>query len=254
VDKWDRLLGGLLVRRLDACCSVFPRGVERPRVGPWGQAASLSPLQCGTSWQLVPTTGGRKVTAEIIVVSGLPRSGTSLMMQMLESGGVEVATDNVRAADADTPRGYYELEKVKKLEHDSSWLPPTRGKAFKMVSQLLYPLPAGERYRIIFMERDMEEMLLSQEKMLERLNRPAAPREAIRRSFTLHLERLREWLGQQGNMEVIRVSYNDLLRRPQEQAERVSAFLGGRVDVERMALTVDPALYRNRKAPGQPAG
>src|ERR1700730_12243612 len=113
---------------------------------------------------------------EIIVVSGLPRSGTSLMMQMLENGGVAVVTDNIRTADTDNPRGYYEFEKVKKLKQDASWLPETRGKAFKMVSQLLYDLPASESYRILFMKRDFEEMLLSQEKMLERLGRKAAPR------------------------------------------------------------------------------
>src|SRR5579864_8247467 len=104
--------------------------------------------------------------AEIIIVSGLPRSGTSLMMQMLDNGGVEVVTDNVRTADTDNPRGYYEFEQVKTIKRDTSWLPATRGRAFKMVSQLLYDLPPSEAYRIIFMERDLEETLLSQEKML----------------------------------------------------------------------------------------
>src|SRR5438445_13894335 len=107
--------------------------------------------------------------AEIIIVSGLPRSGTSVMMQMLENGGVEVLTDNLRTADTDNPRGYYELEPVKRIKRDASWLPQTRGKAFKMVSQLLYDLPPGESYRIIFMERDLDEVLASQEKMLRRL-------------------------------------------------------------------------------------
>src|SRR5438045_2458230 len=97
--------------------------------------------------------------SEIIIVSGLPRSGTSLMMQMLENGGVDVVTDNVRTADADNPRGYYEFEPVKKIKQDTSWLPATRGKAFKMVSQLLYHLPPSERYRVLFMERDLDEML-----------------------------------------------------------------------------------------------
>src|SRR5260370_24449099 len=96
----------------------------------------------------------------IIIVSGLPRSGTSLMMQMLENGGVAVVTDHVRAADTDNPRGYYELEKVKRLQRDASWLPETRGKAFQMVSQLLYDLPAGERYPIIFMEPEPPQKLL----------------------------------------------------------------------------------------------
>src|SRR5579864_3170002 len=128
--------------------------------------------------------------SEIIIVSGLPRSGTSLMMQMLDCGGIAVVTDNIRTADTDNPRGYYEYEQVKKIKEDNSWLPQTRGKAFKMVSQLLYELPATERYRIIFMQRDLDEMLLSQEKMLKRLNRPAAAPGDMKRFYELHLEKL----------------------------------------------------------------
>jgi hypothetical protein len=190
--------------------------------------------------------------SEIIVVSGLPRSGTSLMMQMLDNGGVEVLTDRVRTADTDNPRGYYEFEKAKKAKQDTSWIPQARGKAVKMVSQLLYHLPAGERYRIIFMERNLEEVLDSQEKMLQRLGQPtAAPRDAMRRSFTLHLDRLREWLLGQHHMEVLRVSYNELVSQPEGPARRVAEFLGGRADVEGMARTVDASLYRNRKAPNE---
>jgi Sulfotransferase domain len=185
--------------------------------------------------------------ADIIVVSGLPRSGTSLMMQMLDNGGVAVVTDHVRAADTDNPKGYYEYEQVKAIKRDVSWLPATRGKAFKMVSQLLYDLPAGETYRVLFMERDLDEVLLSQEKMLTRLGRPAAPREEMKRAYLQHLERLHEWLGRQNHVTVLGVSYNELLDRPRPQAERVCDFLGGCVDVEGMVKTVDPSLYRNRK-------
>jgi hypothetical protein len=188
------------------------------------------------------------MTPEIIIVSGLPRSGTSLMMQMLHNGGVEVVTDNIRTADTDNPRGYYELEKVKRIKHDASWLPLMRGKAFKMVSQLLYDLPPGESYRIVFMERDLDEMLASQEKMLQRLGKCSAPREQMKQSYTLHLEKLHEWLGKQRHMAILRVSYNDLVERPATQAERVSDFLGGKADSEKMANTIDPSLYRNRKA------
>src|SRR5262249_52877341 len=151
---------------------------------------------------------------EIIIVSGLPRSGTSLMMQMLDGGGVAVVTDHIRTADTDNPRGYYEFEQVKKIKQDASWLPQIRGKAVKMVSQLLYDLPPNESYQIVFMERDMEEMLLSQEKMLKRLGRNAAPREEMKRSFALHLERLHTWLQQQPHMAVLRVRYNELVEQP----------------------------------------
>jgi hypothetical protein len=187
---------------------------------------------------------------EIIVVSGLPRSGTSLMMQMLDSGGVPVVTDNVRTADTDNPRGYYEFEQVKTIQRDASWLPAMRGKAFKMVSQLLYDLPSSETYKVLFMERDLDETLLSQEKMLTRLGRTAAPREQMLRAYTLHLERLHAWLAQQEHMAVLRVGYNDLVERPREQAGRVAAFVAAGLDVERMAKAVDQSLYRNRKAPG----
>jgi len=188
--------------------------------------------------------------AEIIIVSGLPRSGTSLMMQMLASGGLETVTDNIRTADTDNPRGYYELEKVKKIKDDASWLPGTRGKAFKMVSQLLFDLPPSERYRIIFMERDLDEMLVSQEAMLQRRNRAPAPRDEIKRAFMKHLERLRDWLVEQPNMDVLYVKYAALIERPEEQAGRVSEFLRGKADAKAMAAAVDPALYRNRKADG----
>jgi hypothetical protein len=168
------------------------------------------------------------------------------MMQMLASGGVDVVTDNVRTADTDNPRGYYELERVKRIKQDASWLPEARGKAVKMVSQLLYYLLPSERYRIIFMQRDLDEILISQEKMLERLGRSAVTRDQMKQSFTVHLERLHEWLCRQPSIQVLYVSYNDLLQRPEEQAKRVCEFLGGEANVGRMAASVDPTLYRNK--------
>lgn len=188
------------------------------------------------------------MSSEITIVSGLPRSGTSLMMQMIDQGGIEAVTDNIRTPDRDNPRGYYEFEIVKKIKEDVSWLPETRGKVFKMVSQLLYDLPADESYRIVFMRRDFDEMLLSQEKMLARLGRPAAPRDEIKGAFTRHLEQLFAWLGKQSNMKVLEVHYQDVVADPTEQARKVAAFLDGRVDAEKMAAAVDPSLYRNRKA------
>jgi hypothetical protein len=185
---------------------------------------------------------------EIIIVSGLPRSGTSLMMQMLDFGGVPVVTDSIRTADTDNPRGYYEFEQVKKIKRDTTWLPAVRGKAFKMVSQLLYDLPSSEVYRIVFMERDVDEMLLSQEKMLARLNRSPAPHDAMKLAYADHLERLHQWLPQQANMRLLRVSYNELMENPSCQAERVKEFLRVPVDTAKMATAVDPSLYRNRKA------
>lgn len=192
------------------------------------------------------------IESEIIVVSGLPRSGTSLMMQMLAAGGIEIVTDHQRAADADNPLGYCEFEKVKQIKHDATWLSGIRGKAVKMVSQLLYDLPAAESYRIVFMERDLEEVLASQEKMLARLQKPAAPRDQIRRAFALHLEGLRAWLRQQPNMAVLNVNYNELLESPQPLAERVNEFLGREGEVARMIAAIDPSLYRNKRIRANP--
>jgi hypothetical protein len=197
-----------------------------------------------------PQYQGTHVAAEIegiIVVSGLPRSGTSLMMQMLESGEVPVLADNTRTADIDNPRGYYEFERVKRIKQDASWLPMARGKAVKVVSQLLYDLPATERYRVLFMERELDELLFSQERMLERLNRPAAPRQKIREAYILHLERLHEWLGNQRHIEILRVRYHELIEAPVKEAERVCEFLCRPMNVAAMASAVDPTLYRNRE-------
>lgn len=193
------------------------------------------------------------MTSEITIVSGLPRSGTSLMMQMIDRGGIEAVTDNIRTPDRDNPRGYYEFEIVKKIKEDASWLPETRGKVFKMVSQLLYDLPPSESYKVVFMRRDFDEMLLSQEKMLERLGRPAAPRDEIKRAFTRHLDQLFAWLEKQPNIKTLFVHYHDVVADPLEQARKVAAFLDGRVDADAMAEAVDPALYRNRKPDEPPA-
>jgi hypothetical protein len=114
------------------------------------------------------------------------------------------------------------------------------------VSQLLYDLPHSETYRIVFMERDPDEMLASQEKMLARLGRPAAPRDEIKRSFELHLARLRKWLTRQPNMSALNVSYNNVLRQPAAEAQRLCEFLERKLDVGSMARAVDPALYRNK--------
>jgi hypothetical protein len=187
------------------------------------------------------------VDSEIIIVSGLPRSGTSLMMQMLAGGGVEILTDAIRTADDDNPRGYLEFEPVKKIKHDGSWLLGARGKGVKMVSQLLYDLPPGERYRIIFMRRDLDEVLASQEKMLARLGRPAAPRERMRGAFETHLQQLDGWLAKQSHMTLLPVSYKTLVEAPEAQARRICDFLERPLDIQAMASAVDPNLYRNRR-------
>ncbi|WP_373649107.1 sulfotransferase [Schlesneria sp. DSM 10557] len=185
---------------------------------------------------------------EIIVVSGLPRSGTSLMMQMLSKGGVEIVTDHLRSPDPDNPRGYFEYEAAKDIADDASWLPTARGKAVKMISMLLYHLPPSERYRVLFLERDLEEVLQSQETMLRRMNRPpAAPTAEMLSAYQTHLERLHEWLAGRTDMSFLRVGYRNLLNEPATEARRIAHFLGRNLDLAAMTTAIDPALYRNRK-------
>ncbi len=183
---------------------------------------------------------------EIIVVSGLPRSGTSLMMQMLELGGIAPLTDAIRAADVDNPKGYYEFERAKKTKHDPTWLPQARGKAVKMISQLLYDLPATETYQVLFMRRDLDEVVRSQEKMLIRLGQPVPDRSSIKVAFQRHLEKLLAWLPSQPTLQLLEVNYNHLLTDPQAPTKQIAAFLALPVDRELMLAAIDASLYRNR--------
>jgi hypothetical protein len=193
--------------------------------------------------------GTKRKDEAITIVSGLPRCGTSVMMQMLEAGGMSIVTDNIRKPDEDNPRGYYEFEKVKKIEEDTSWLDRCHGKAFKMVSMLLYHLPRDKEYKVIFMEREMEEMLASQRVMLERLRRKGSNLgdEEMSEKYKKHLGHVKEWLASQGNIDVIYVSYNDIIECPYENAKVVSQFLGGWLDAEEMARVVEKSMYRQRK-------
>lgn len=184
----------------------------------------------------------------ITIVSGLPRSGTSLMMMMLKAGGMSVLTDNIRTADADNPKGYYEFERVKAIEHDKSWLPQAQGKAVKMISALLKYLPDDYRYKVVFMRREMEEILASQRQMLIRRGEDpdAVSDEKIGVISRQHLERVTAWLAAQPHIDVLYVSYNDVLKDPLTQARRVARFLNGSVDAEKMTSAVDISLYRQR--------
>lgn len=185
----------------------------------------------------------------ILIVSGLPRCGTSMMMQMLEAGGIPIMTDNTRKADEDNPRGYYEFEEVKKIKEDISWLEHCHGKAFKMVSALLYYLPKGKRYRVIFMKRDLMEMLASQRAMLERLAKKQdnVSDEDMAKKSEKHLLKLEDWLAKQSNIEVIYMNYNEIIQNPLENANLLNRFLEGQLNVDKMTGVVSKSLYRQRK-------
>ncbi len=185
----------------------------------------------------------------IVVVSGLPRSGTSMMMKMLEAGGLPVLTDNQRTADEDNPRGYYEFERVKQIEEDTEWLPEARGKVVKMISALVRHLPPDHCYRVIFMQREMGEILASQRQMLVRRGEDAEriDDKEMARLFARHLSQMESWLASQPHMDVLYVHYGDVLDAPVVQVARVNAFLGGGLDERKMAQVVDPELYRQKR-------
>lgn len=186
----------------------------------------------------------------IIVVSGLPRSGTSMMMKMLEAGGLPILTDNLREADANNPKGYYEFERVKELPNgDYGWIPEAGGKVVKIVTGLIMHLPPDARYKVIFMQRAMKEVLSSQRKMLGRLGKEddKVEDEKMKKIYQEHLKQVNAWISKQPNIEVLYVNYNTMLENPLESLQKVNEFLGGGMDVSLMAGVVDKELYRERK-------
>ena len=192
----------------------------------------------------------RRYGDEVIVVSGLPRSGTSMMMKMLEATGLEIVTDRERVADEDNPKGYFEDERVKRLgeETDKSWVREARGKVIKVISHLLQELPADNFYRVVLMRRDLKEILASQNKMLDHRGEenPIADEKA-KDHYARHLVDVRFLARRRPNVEMIEADYRDALDDPEGFARRINGFLGGHLDAEAMASVVDPELYRNRR-------
>jgi hypothetical protein len=189
-------------------------------------------------------------TAEFLtIVSGLPRSGTSMMMRMLEQGGLPVLTDDVRAPDDDNPNGYYEFEAVKQTKEDPSWLDGSEGKAVKMVYRLLYDLPADRSYRVLFMRRNLEEILASQKVMLQRHGLADGVKEAqMAALFRAEIDAFYKWVARQPHIELTDVDYNRMVQQPRLEIGRINQFLSGALDEGAMAGVVDESLYRNRSA------
>ena len=184
----------------------------------------------------------------ITIVSGLPRSGTSLMMQMLAAGGMPILSDGERRPDVDNPRGYLEWERIKKLPGDPACITEAEGKAVKVVSRLLTSLPHGHEYRIVFMQRPLPEVLASQDEMLRHLGttKPGTNKALIAAAFESHLREVDAWLRARPDLKLLRVPYHDVLHDPKAVAQRLVEFLEIPFDLEAMARQVDPSLYRNR--------
>jgi hypothetical protein len=192
----------------------------------------------------------RRYGVPVYVVSGLPRSGTSMMMRMLEAGGIAPFTDGERSADIDNPEGYYEFRRVMDLERDpdKGWVREARGRALKVISFLLRHLPEDNAYRVVYMRRSLDEVLVSQDKMLDRLGRPAAggDLEATKESYRNDIVAARLFARKQPNMAMLEVHYADAIADPLGIARAVNRFLGGSLDEAKMAAAVNERLYRNR--------
>ena len=188
------------------------------------------------------------VQKEIVVVSGLPRSGTSMMMKMLEQGGLQVVTDSLRTADDDNPNGYYEFETVKQMPSgQTAWLDGAQGKVVKVISALLEYLPAKYHYKVIFMERAIGEVLASQRKMLSNRQEEATIGDAeMQEQFQKHVAAAKYWLARQPNLSVLYVDYNKMLAAPDPLCQTIADFLDMGLDVDKMRAVPNERLYRNR--------
>ncbi len=186
----------------------------------------------------------------LVIVSGIPRSGTSLLMQMLSAGGLPVVDDDERKEDVDNPRGYCELARVRTLnrEDDQSWLADCRGKGLKIISPLLRELPLTLNYKVIFVLRNIDEILASQRKMLEHRNEPCddTADSRMRTYFEDHVRIAHSYLKHTRNFQALFVDYGDVIRDPTRNAAVINAFVSARLDEAAMAEAVEPGLYRNR--------
>jgi hypothetical protein len=182
------------------------------------------------------------------IVSGLPRSGTSMAMQMIVAGGIQPMTDGLRAADADNPRGYFEFERVKQLKTDKAWLDDARSKVVKVIHMLVTELPDDRPYRVVFLDRDLREVVKSQSTMLARNAKTggALAPERLMAVYETQLKQVHAWLAARPNFSVLAVKHADLIRDAASQAHAMNAFLGGGLDEAAMTAAVDPSLHRNR--------
>ena len=231
--EWS--LSKILPSTFDPSCGILASFMMEFREDHRGAARCLTYFYAGVSFV-------------ITVVSGLPRSGTSLMMQMLVAGGIPALTDGLRVADANNPKGYFEWEAAKALKQNAQSIAAAEGKVVKVISALLPYLPGPFEYRIIFMMRPLEEVIASQNKMLQRLGKevPPTPRATVMAAFEKHLRETEAWLSRQTNMTVLRIEHSAVIADARVEVAKVVEFLGRPLDVEKMAHQVEDSLYRER--------
>jgi tetratricopeptide (TPR) repeat protein len=181
---------------------------------------------------------------QIVIVSGLPRSGTSLMMQMLHKGGIEVLTDHDRKADESNPKGYFEYNPVMSIHKDNFWLGEAKNKSVKVVAPLLKFLSPEYRYKVIFMNRDLTEIIKSQQKMIGK-NPDVLPFKLFE-AFNKQLDQVEIWKQKEPGVELMYLNYKDVLDNTDDVINKLSSFIGLDLNASEMIGCVDKTLYRNK--------
>lgn len=196
--------------------------------------------------QILSLNGRFAAQTPTVIVSGLPRSGTSMMMQVLAAGGLPILSDGIREADDDNPRGYYELEAVKRTKDDPSWLDHSEGKVVKIIHALLMDLPTDRPYRVVMMRRKTDKVIRSQAAMLERLGNEGANLDAdkLAEIYEHQLEQVKGYMDRHACFAYLEVWYGAMIEYTRTQVERINQFLSGSLDVDAMVAAVDPALRR----------
>jgi len=187
---------------------------------------------------------------KVVVVSGLPRSGTSMMMKILAEGGLPIVSDEEREADEDNPNGYFEIELSKKLKDgEINWIYDAQGKVVKVISYLLEFMPDDLNYDVIFMDREISEILASQKKMLLRRNESSTISDhEMESQFRDHLKAVKYWIARKPNMRVKFVKYSEMVNEPNELCLELAEFLEKTMNVGAMSAVPNQSLYRNRSA------
>ncbi|MBY9007851.1 MAG: sulfotransferase domain-containing protein [Candidatus Lokiarchaeota archaeon] len=180
---------------------------------------------------------------ELIIVSGIPRSGTSLIMQMLRAGGMDILSDHKRKADKNNPKGYLELQAVKNLFKDNSCLVKQTGKVVKVISHLLIYIPKNQLYKIIFINRNINEIIKSQQKMLRENTKNYS--KTLKKAFKKELSNVKLWINNQPNIELLNLNFKDIIKNPEKEINNIIKFLNISLNREKMINIIEPSLYRN---------
>lgn len=183
---------------------------------------------------------------EIFVVSGLPRSGTSMLMQMLVNGGMEAFVDDSRDIDENNPNGYFEHSLVKNLSLNSNWMQLTDHKLIKIVAPVIMNIPLNYKYKVVFVERSVDEVAQSQTKMLSRVGSNEAVMPNLEKELNASLQKTKDWLDKRSNVEVLYVNHADIINAPNQAAEQINRFYNFKLDTNQMANSVNKNLYREQ--------